>query len=88
MATLAKQQQALETRLTSLQGQVAKLDAEMAAAKAMKEASASMGDKDATLAANLDNLEEKVACLSGDVRAELQRRVGKVVGGQDGQGHQ
>jgi peptidoglycan hydrolase CwlO-like protein len=72
VATLGKQQQALETRLTSLQGQVAKLDAEMAAAKAMKDASASMGDKDATLAANLDSLEEKVASLSGDVRAELQ----------------
>jgi chromosome segregation ATPase len=72
VANLSKQQQALETRLTSLQGQVAKLDAEMAAAKAMKEASASMGDKDATLAANLDSLEEKVASLSADVRAELQ----------------
>ena len=69
---LSKQQQVLETRLTSLQGQVAKLDAEMSAAKAMKQASASMGDKDATLAANLDSLEEKVASLSGDVRAELQ----------------
>lgn len=72
VADLTKQQQALETRLTSLQGQVAKLDAEMAAAKAMKEASASMGDQDATLAANLDSLEEKVASLSADVRAELR----------------
>jgi len=72
VADLSKQQQALETRLTNLQGQVAKLDAEMAAAKAMKQASASMGDKDASLAANLDSLEEKVAGLSADVRAELQ----------------
>ena len=72
VANLSTQQQALETRLTSLQGQVAKLDAEMAAAKTMKQASASMGDKDASLAANLDSLEEKVASLSADVRAELQ----------------
>lgn len=72
VATLEKQQQAMETRLTNLQGQVAKLDAEMAAAKARKQASASMGDKDATLAANLDSLEEKVAALSADVQAELQ----------------
>jgi chromosome segregation ATPase len=72
VATLEKQQQALEARLTSLQGQVAKLDAEMAAAKAMKQASAAMGDSDSTLAANLDSLEEKVAALSADVRAELQ----------------
>jgi len=72
VADLTRQQQALEARLTNLQGQVAKLDAEMAAAKAMKQASASMGDKDASLAANLDSLEEKVASLSADVRAELQ----------------
>lgn len=72
VADLTGQQQALEARLTNLQGQVAKLDAEMAAAKAMKQASASMGDKDASLAANLDSLEEKVASLSADVRAELQ----------------
>ncbi len=69
---LTKQQQALETRLTSLQGQVAKLDAEMTAAKAMKEASAAMGAKDNTLAVNLDSLEEKIASLSADVRTELR----------------
>lgn len=69
---LSKLQQSLEARLTRLQGQVVTLDAEMAAAKAMKEASASMGDKDATLAANLDGLEEKVAVLSADVKGELR----------------
>lgn len=72
VSDLTKQQQALETRLTNLQGQVAKLDAEMAAAKSMKEASAAMGGKDNTLATNLDNLEEKIASLSADVRAELR----------------
>jgi len=72
VSSLAEQQQTLQTRLGGLQTQVAKLDAEMAAAKAMKEASASMGDGDATLAANLDDLEEKVAGLDADVRAQLQ----------------
>jgi len=69
---LTKQQQALENRLTSFQGQIAKLDAEMTAAKSMKEASAAMGGKDNTLAVNLDSLEEKIASLSADVRAELR----------------
>jgi chromosome segregation ATPase len=72
VANLSKTQQTLEARLTSLQAQVAKLDAEMAAAKAMKEASGAMGDGEATLAANLEGLEEKVASLSADVRAELK----------------
>jgi chromosome segregation ATPase len=72
VASLGKQQQALETRLGRLQGQITTLNAEMTAAKAMKEASASMGDKNSTLAANLDGLEEKVATLSADVRAELR----------------
>ncbi len=72
VADLSKQQHVLETRLTNLQAQVAKLDSEMAAAESMKEASAAMGGQDATLAANLDGLEEKVVTLSADVRAELK----------------
>jgi phage shock protein A len=72
VADLTKTQQTLEARLGSLQAQVAKLDAEIAAAKAMKEASGAMGGGEATLAANLDGLEEKVASLSADVRAGLQ----------------
>jgi hypothetical protein len=44
----------------------------MVAAKAMKEASASMGEGDASMAANLDQLEQKIAGLSADVRVQLQ----------------
>ena len=77
VTTLGKQQQALEHRLTSLQSQLTKLDTEMMAARAMKEASAAMGDKDTTLAANLDNLEGKIASLAADVRVELQSETDK-----------
>ena len=71
VATIAKQQQELEARIAKLQAANSKLDAEMAAAKAMKQASAAMGDGNSTLTANLDELEKKIADLSGDVRVEL-----------------
>ena len=69
MATIAKQQQELEARIGKLQAANSKLDAEMAAARAMKQASAAMGD--GTLTANLNELEKKIADLSRDVRVEL-----------------
>ena len=71
VATIGKQQQELEARIAKLQAANSKLDAEMAAAKAMKQASAAMGDGNSTLTANLDELEKKIADLSGDVRVEL-----------------
>jgi septal ring factor EnvC (AmiA/AmiB activator) len=71
VAALAKKQDDLEARVVRLEAMHAKLEAEMAAAKAMKKASAAMGDSDATLGENLDELEKKMAALSGDVRAEL-----------------
>ena len=71
VATITKQQQELETRIAKLQAAISKLDAEMAAARAMKQASATMGDGSSTLSDNLDELEKKVADLSGDVRAVL-----------------
>lgn len=71
VATLTKKQEDLDARVVRLEAMHAKLDAEMAAAKAMKKASAAMGDSDATLGENLDELEKKMAALSGDVRAEL-----------------
>ena len=42
-----------------------------AAAKAMKQASSTMGDGSTTLTENLDELEKKLASLSADVRGEL-----------------
>ncbi len=71
VATIAKQQQELESRIGKLQAANSKLDSEMAAAKAMKQASASMGDANASLSDNLDELEKKIAVLSADVRADL-----------------
>lgn len=71
VATISKQQQELEARITKLQAANSKLDAEMAAAKAMKQASSTMGDGSTTLTENLDELEKKLASLSADVRGEL-----------------
>jgi chromosome segregation ATPase len=71
VATITRQQQDLESRLTKLQAANSKLDSEMAAAKAMKQASATMGDANASLSDNLDELEKKIAVLSADVRADL-----------------
>ena len=71
VATIAKRQEELDARIVRLDAVNAKLDAEIAAARAMKRASAAMGDSDATLGENLDELEKKMAALSGDVKAEL-----------------
>ena len=71
VATLTKKQDDLDARVVRLEAVNAKLDAEMVATRAMKKASAAMGDSDATLGENLDELERKMAALSGDVRAEL-----------------
>jgi chromosome segregation ATPase len=71
VASLNKSQQGYESKIANLQSQIAKLEAEMTAAKALKEASASMGDKDATLTGNLEELEKKIATLSTDVRVTL-----------------
>jgi phage shock protein A len=72
VADLTKTQHGFDARIANLQSQVAKLDAEMTAAKALKQASATMGDGTSTLASNLDDLEKKIATLAADVRGELQ----------------
>lgn len=71
VASISSKQQELETRITKLQTANSKLDAEIAAARAMKEASAKMGDGSSSLSDNLDELEKKIAVLTGDVRGEL-----------------
>ena len=71
VAMLADTQQKIETKVTNLQAQIVRLDGEIAAAKAMKQASAAMGDANSTFSDNLDELEKKIATLSGDARAEL-----------------
>ena len=71
VATITKKQEDLEARVAKLEVAKVKLDAEYGAALAMKKASAAMGDSDATLGENLDDLEKKMAALSGNVKAEL-----------------
>jgi chromosome segregation ATPase len=71
VATITKKQEDLEARVAKLEEAKVKLDAEYSAALAMKKASAAMGDSDATLGENLDELEKKMAALSGNVKAEL-----------------
>jgi phage shock protein A len=71
VATITKQQQELEGRIAKFQAANTKLEAEMAAAKAMKQASASMGDAGSSLHDNLDELDKKIATLSADVKGEL-----------------
>ena len=68
---LTETQQKIETKVANLQAQVARLDGEIAAAKAMKQASAAMGDGGVSLEENLNELERKIAGLAGDARAEL-----------------
>ena len=72
VATLAKRQDEFDTKITTLQASLVKVDAEMTAAKALKQASAAMGDKDSNMSSNLADLEQKIAALSADVRVELQ----------------
>ena len=71
VATIAQQQQEFEARITKLQATNSQLDAELAAAKAMKQASSMMGDGSTTFTENLDELENKLASLSADVQGEL-----------------
>ena len=68
---LADTQQTIESKITTLQAQVARLDSEISAARSMKQAAASMGDANSTLNDNLNELEKKIAILSGDARAAL-----------------
>lgn len=71
VATISRQQQDLETKISKLQASNSRLDAEMEAAKAMKQASATMGDGNTSFSDNLDELEKKIATLSGDIKVEL-----------------
>lgn len=71
VATISKKQEEVELRVINLDAVMSKLDAEYTAAQVMKKASAAMGDSNATLGENLDELEKKLAVLSGSVKAEL-----------------
>ena len=57
--------------LGKLENQVAEIDANMIAAKAMQEAKVLMGENEASLATNVSNLEEKVRDLMADVKSTV-----------------
>lgn len=71
VALLGDTQKKFETRINNLQTQVTRLDTEIIAAKAMKEASTKLGDSGASLSENLDELDKKIATLSAEARGEL-----------------
>lgn len=77
-AMLAKVVTTLDRKLTEyestkvrLESQLAEIDANTLALKAMQDASASMGNSEVTFDANLVALEDKIADLTADVQVEL-----------------
>jgi len=77
-AMLARVVTTLDSKLTEyestkvrLESQLAEIDANTLALKAMQDASAAMGNSDATFDANLAALEDKIADLTADVQVEL-----------------
>lgn len=69
--SLDRKQTEYQQSLSRLESQIAEIDSKSIALKAMKDASAAMGETDKTLAANVDDLENKVNDLYSDVEAEL-----------------
>ena len=69
--SLERKQNDYQHRLTRLEAQVAEIDSKAVALKAMQDASTAMGESEKTMAANIDNLEDKVADLWADVESEL-----------------
>jgi len=71
VSVLQQKQDQYKSALTKLENQVAEIDAKMIAAKAMQEASASMGEGEATLATNVSKLEGNVRDLMADVTTAI-----------------
>ena len=66
VALLGDTQMKFETKISNLQTQIVRLDTEIMAAKAMKEASTKLGDSSSTLTENFDKLEKKIAMLTAE----------------------
>jgi hypothetical protein len=71
MAALEKQQLNYTQQIALLKTSLKKIEADMISAKAYQEASAAMGDADASLAQNVDNLKGKLAELDAEVQTVL-----------------
>ncbi|VAX38913.1 hypothetical protein MNBD_PLANCTO02-508 [hydrothermal vent metagenome] len=72
ISTLQRKRKEYENRLNQLDTTLAEIDSQAIALKAMKEASATLGDSEATLFENIDKLEDKVNDLYADVQVEMQ----------------
>ena len=71
VSVLQQKQDDYKAVLGKLENQVSEIDAKMVAAKAMQEASASIGESEASLATNVSNLEGKVRELLADVTSTV-----------------
>ncbi len=71
VSVLQQRQDDYKLALGKLENQVSEIDAKMIAAKAMQEASASMGESETSLATNVSNLEGKVRDLLADVTSTV-----------------
>lgn len=71
VTTLDRKLTEYESTRVRLESQLAEIDANTLALKAMQDASAAMGDSEATFDANLAALEDKIADLTADVQVEL-----------------
>lgn len=72
VASLDRKQTEYRQQLTRLEARIAEIDAKQVALKAMKEASAQLGDGDDSLSDKLAKLEEDVNDLYAHVEAELR----------------
>ncbi|MAT14594.1 MAG: hypothetical protein CMJ46_04915, partial [Planctomyces sp.] len=69
--TLETKQSEYQERLSKLETQIAEIDGKTIALKAMKDASAAMGESEKSMAENVDALEEKINELYADVEVEM-----------------
>jgi phage shock protein A len=70
-ATMERNQGEYQQKTTALEAQLTEIDSQMVAIRTMKDASSAMGDGSNSLAENVSLLEDKVADLLADTRAEL-----------------
>jgi len=74
---LVLQENKYKSKIQSLESEMSRMDTEIEAAKALKAASASMGDSNATLDENLKELEKKITNLKTNVKIVLTTEDGK-----------
>lgn len=71
MDALQKKRQQYEERVSQFESTLAEIDSQSIALKAMQDASAQLGDSEATLLQNVDQLEDRINDLYADVQVEM-----------------